>query len=55
MNAERTFPTKHNRFLLVTLALCLALTLVVGQPWWRQSFNVAPAVAYACQGPSSNC
>lgn len=55
MNAGRTFPSKSNRFLLAALAFGLALTLVIGQPWWGQTFHVAPAVVYACQGPSSNC
>ena len=55
MNAGSTFPSKHNRFLIVALAFGLALTLVVGQPWWGQTFQVAPAVAHACQGPGGNC
>lgn len=55
MNAERTLTTKRNRCLTVMLALCLALTMLLSQDWYGQVLNLAPAVAYACQGPGGSC
>lgn len=55
MNAGHTFTTKHNRFLMLMLALGLALTMFAGQNKWGRLIGIEQAVIYACQGPGSNC